>query len=81
MVWVFDMSESRVDFREQDYGASFRWYSPKKSIWSVEAKMFWDFGEDQIFHVKKIYRDIPCGGYGKWIDRSDFLKSFECDDE
>jgi competence CoiA-like predicted nuclease len=40
---------------------------------SPEQKRFWETFQNKVFLIKKIYPNIPCGGYGILIDRNSFL--------
>jgi hypothetical protein len=60
---------------------SFRWRNPRQSLWEVKRPMFWDFSDspymtDQqlVFEVKKLYPETPCGGWGYFITRQEFIK-------
>ena len=33
--------------------------------------------DNKLFLIKKIYKNIPCGGYGYLISKEDFLKIFK----
>jgi len=81
ILWVFDVAdaydENRLDFRAYEYpntypASSFRWKSPRKSLWFVEAPMWWDVGSGVIFNVRKLYRELPCAGWGIWRNAKTF---------
>lgn len=76
MVWVVNAREfaSNLSFRSRDGFASFRWYHPRKSWWSAKQPLIFDIGEEEpLFHVKKIHDNVPCGGWGKSMDISEFM--------
>jgi competence CoiA-like predicted nuclease len=52
---------------------TFRWKHPAKSWWSAKMPIYIDMG-NHILHIKKIYPNMPCGGYGLFIEREEFLK-------
>lgn len=41
-----------------------------------KQKKFWIDFLDKIFLIKKIYHNLPCGGWGTLISKEDFLKKF-----
>ena len=67
MVWIVDAANFNLNLREKDYGHSFRWKHPRKSWWGARKPIYFDFGADQVFRVKRVYPDIPCGGYGNFV--------------
>lgn len=80
LIWVFDFREireaRRVTFRKQNYGHSFRWRWPKKSWWGAGENaraVFWDLGDEDLFLLKKVYSETPCGGWGQFIDKNKWL--------
>jgi len=52
---------------------TFRWKHPPKSWWSANKQIIIDLG-DTVFEIKKIYEDIPCGGWGNLIDKEKFIE-------
>ena len=71
---------------------TFRWKHPPKSWWSSTKPIYIDikefdrgggdiFGklksEEYIFLIKKIYTNIPCGGWGILIKKEDFIKQLK----
>jgi competence protein CoiA len=85
LIWILDFRDiyrdDRLDFYSQPYGHSFRWKNPKKSLWAAHhgsRGVVWDVGRGRLFVVKKIYPKIPCGGYGFFMDKSEFLKAYSC---
>jgi len=51
---------------------TFRWKSPPKSWWSAKRNIYIDLG-DNIFKIKKIHHNIPCGGWGELMDDMEFI--------
>ena len=78
MIWLFDASqfEGNIDMRFRGSHDTFRWKWPRKSIWYVRKPMFWDFGQNCIFHVKRLYQDVPCGGWGHFCSASWFERRY-----
>ena len=70
MIWVFDVrsayEKERFLIRTKDRYSSFRWKHAKKSIAYTTKPVRLDLGGGEIFRLKKIYPDAPCGGYGHW---------------
>ena len=60
---------------------TFRWKHPPKSWWFANKDIYIDFNYAsfgvEIFHIKKIYPNIPCGGWGEIITKEEFLKKFK----
>lgn len=54
---------------------SFRWKSPPKSWWVAKKLIYVDFG-DFLFLIKKLYPNIPCGGWGVVLSKKEFLDKF-----
>lgn len=78
MVWVFDGSPffERFLLRPRDGFHTFRWLTPRRSLFSVRRPMFFDFGP-HLFEVKKLYSEVPCGGWGKLYKKREFLARAE----
>ena len=72
MVWVVNASHftDNLLLRERGDYTSFRWKWPRKSWWAATKPLYFDFddGSGDLFHVKKIHRNTPCGGWGQWVD-------------
>lgn len=51
---------------------TFRWYHPRKSIAFTTAPTYLDVGRDEIFHLVKMSRATPCGGWGRLKHRDVF---------
>lgn len=73
MVWIFDATEAydddRIWLRPRDGYVTFRWKHPRKSIALCHQYVLLDLG-DKLLHVKRIYPNAPCGGWGRLVDRS-----------
>jgi hypothetical protein len=76
MLWLIDGSEfhDNCNFRERDYGHSFRWKWPRQSYFRAFRAMFWDFG-DWVFEVKKLHPNVPCGGWGRFLRPEAFINN------
>jgi competence protein CoiA len=75
MIWLFDVTdcEERFWLRQQPSHCNFRWCHPRKHIASTEKPTYLDFGK-YIFHLKKMYPDTPCGGWGYVLTYHDFIR-------
>ncbi|HUS50231.1 MAG TPA: competence protein CoiA family protein [Candidatus Paceibacterota bacterium] len=75
MIWLLDGKTigKNLNLREKDYGFSFRWKHPPKSWWNAKKPIYFDLHFDRIFLIKKLYSNIPCGGYGILITKQQFL--------
>lgn len=80
MIWLINGDslasglELRRDINNQLF--TFRWKPPPKSWWFATKPIYIDMNFDWIFLIKKIYHNIPCGGYGKFITKKEFLEVF-----
>ena len=75
--WLFDARKFKdnLGFRKKDGYWNFRWYYPHKSQ-SYCRGLFWDFGDGSIFKVKKLYGNTPCGGWGYFLDKKEFINKY-----
>lgn len=74
MIWVLrgeDFDENFIVRRKKDF-ETFRWKHPRKSWWAARCPILIDLG-DQMFNVKKIYQNVPCGGWGRAMSKIEFL--------
>lgn len=85
MAWLFDGREIYDNFsfrhRTSDYGrkyVSFRWKHPRRSWITCRKKLYIDFGFDVLLQVEQVFNKIPCGGWGYWVSRDDFMKQMNC---
>lgn len=75
MVWVVNAVEFRENFiiRQKGDYLTFRWKSPRKTWWWAEKPLFFDLGHGWMFRVCKIYRKVPCGGWGRLLRKMEFI--------
>lgn len=68
MIWIFKSQSFSDNFDLRPHGNyySFRWKHPRKSIWACEKPVLFDLGYC-LFWPKKIYHEVPCGGWGTLI--------------
>lgn len=91
-LWVFYAAEFRenlslrnregeeIDFADDpDRYRSFRWKWPRMSQ-RMLVPLFWDFDDGWMFEVRKIYAGTPCGGWGYWLRREEFLQKYVGDE-
>ena len=83
IVWVVDASGfiENMDFRKKVDHSTFRWKWPRKTWASASRPVYLDPGEESgwgqyIFRLNKMYGETPCGGWGKWGCKFDFLRYF-----
>lgn len=80
MVWIFNLSEVAYDrflVRDHDGYATFRWKHPWKSLALLRAPVLldlWGRTSDQVFALKRIYPDAPCGGWGRVVAKSSIIE-------
>jgi len=75
MLWIVDAAdfEDNLDFRYHDGYMSFRWRWPRKWMFSITRRLIFDFG-GWLFEVKKLYSNVPCGGWGYRISEPQLLE-------
>lgn len=84
MVWLFDARSffQNVGVRRKEgetgrsYYRTFRWKHPRRTQTLLRRPLYWDTGEGWLFEVRKVYPNIPCGGWGYWITAEEFVKRF-----
>lgn len=73
MIWVVNAEGFKDNFHlrknqdaDDDY-RSFRWRWPRRSLMAITKPLLFDglWPDDRVFQVKKIYDNLPCGGWGK----------------
>ena len=64
MVWIVDAQGWHIDIRHHDGYATFRWKWPHKTWFAAKKPVFFDLGYRGVFEIRKLYDDLPCGGYG-----------------
>lgn len=75
MVWVLrgeDFADN-LNIRTKEGHVTFRWKWPRKTWWSAKSPLYIDLPRG-ILHIKKIYQNTPCGGWGVWIEKADFVR-------
>jgi len=55
---------------------TFRWKHPPKSWWKSRATIYVDLGNNKMLEIRKLYDNIPCGGWGYLIEKKDFLERY-----
>jgi competence protein CoiA len=70
------------DVKDADF-FTFRWKHPRKSLFEIHKPIFFDLSENSyyhgnpcLFHVKKLYPEVPCGGWGVFVSLADFVKTW-----
>jgi competence CoiA-like predicted nuclease len=84
IVWVLDASGFRrnIEHRRRGKYDSFRWKHPRKSWWHsgghrhTQVSIYLDYGYSRLFQIRKLYGNIPCGGWGTWVSRSSFISRY-----
>lgn len=82
MIWLLN-GESLANgliLRKKKGIITFRWKHPPKSWWYATKPIYIDLEEKyegvEIFLVKKVHNNIPCGGWGELISKEEFLRRF-----
>ena len=72
--WWFAKKEIYIDLNF----IPLKWMTKVKiNNFTEKQKEFWKDFADKIFHIKKIYPNIPCGGWGQIITKKEFLKKYQ----
>jgi hypothetical protein len=87
MIWIFNEIDcAGLDIRGNcetgnyvDGYATIRWKHPPKTLWNIKKLLFLDVGNGKVFYLKKIYPNIPCGGYGYILDKEYFINCIKTD--
>jgi hypothetical protein len=59
---------------------TFRWKHPRKVWWVAEKPLFLDYGcAKWLFRIEKVYGDVPCGGWGSFVTKADFIENLRLD--
>lgn len=76
MVWIINSETigKNINLRPKENYYTFRWKHPPKSWWFAKKKIYVDFG-NVLFLIKKLYSNIPCGGWGILIKKEDFINA------
>jgi len=81
--WVLCANGWNFEFTEMNGGSwdKFQWKYPHQHWWFARERIYLDFcgslnEGDNLFWVKKIYHDLPCRGWGKWVPKKTFLRNF-----
>lgn len=64
--------EIRLRLRQKDSYHTFRWVYPRKSIAYTQSLTYLDVGSDEIFRLRKMSKETPCGGWGNLESRGVF---------
>lgn len=74
MLWLLrgDDFADNFSLRKHDGYLSFRWKWPRKSWWAAKMPIVIDF-QDGMIKVKKLYGNIPCGGWANEITKKQFM--------
>jgi competence CoiA-like predicted nuclease len=76
MIWVLNGRKFSDNFyiRRRDGYHSFRWYHPRKSWWQAERMVLIDLPEEGLFMIEQIYSNVPCRGWGYYVDMALFME-------
>lgn len=69
-----EISQGLISLARSKY-ITFRWKHPRKSIWHAKKPIYFDFGF-WLLKINTIHQDIPCGGWGKPVLKSTFIKRY-----
>lgn len=76
LVWVLNAEEFIDNFsinaRKDHF--TFRWRHPRKSWWIAEQPIFLHLDGNWLFKICKIYREVPCRGWGRMVSLGEFLE-------
>ena len=77
MLWVIrgEAFAENLSIRARRGFWSFRWKWPRKAWWSAARPVFIDLGAD-LFLIKKLYPEVPCGGWGIFVEYDRFVRFY-----
>jgi len=77
LVWLFNGKNfaKNMELRKNENYFTFRWYHPQKSLWFCKKPIYIDF-ESKIFCIRKLYSNLPCGGWGFFVSEKEFLEKY-----
>jgi competence CoiA-like predicted nuclease len=70
MIWIFNVKDciDNIELRQKKSSNgvyyTFRWKHPRKHISFTTQPTYLDFGYNDIFCLKKMSSETPCGGWG-----------------
>ena len=77
MIWILNgqtICSSLGLKKEKGNGIrTFRWKHPPKSWWVANKPIIVDWDKENVFIIKKIYQNIPCGGWGIMKQKKEFI--------
>jgi len=79
MIWILNGEKlcKGLELRFKKGIITFRWKNPPKSWWVAKKPIYIDLVKDElIFSIKKLYPNIPCGGWGIILTKEQFLKEY-----
>ncbi len=76
IIWIIKADDiiENFDFYEKDNYYTFRWKHARKYVAYLTKPTILDFGDGELFVLRKMYKKSPCGGWGKFISLDTFLK-------
>jgi len=83
MTWVLNGSTIAAGICLKPKGdyVTFRWKHPPKSWWNANKDIYVDlesyhnnYTKNKLLWIRKIYDNIPCGGWGYLITKEEFIK-------
>lgn len=76
LIWIIDASEfaDNFSFLRKGEVETFRWKWPRRWLFHVSQPACLDFGEGDLFLIRRLYCKTPCGGYGSWLSADRFIR-------
>ena len=78
MMWIVNGASFFANFevRPAEGYCTFRWKWPRTCWCAAKHPLYFDFGitDKDMFRVRKLYSETPCGGWGKWVEKTDFMR-------
>lgn len=80
LVWILRGADFKLNVNLRKKAESiytFRWKYPRKIWFHSRATIFFDdvFENGDMLYIKKIYPEVPCGGWGKRVTKEKFIKA------
>jgi len=74
MIWILhEKIGENLELRNKKGIITFRWKWAHKSWFTSKMKIYFDFWEDRLFLIEKIYDGKFCGGWGRIVDKAAFI--------
>jgi competence CoiA-like predicted nuclease len=80
MLWLLKGEDfaKNMSLRPKERYTTFRWKWPRRSWWNASKPIIVDFLPRGLFWLRKVYPNVPCGGWGTWLTEQAFFNWCGC---